>query len=188
MRTITEPTKTNPVLADVAIEAAKTALLTLPWVDQAFGRAWPIAMDRGDKKLTEPCIYTKGNSYETLVPSADLGNYTFFVLMDGARYDVDTEVYTQPFALIVWYDMRRCFAENGDNRRDTENLKKDIIDTLTISTAVKNGNITVNRVIENPKSVYKEFTFDTQQNQALVQPYGAIRFEGEMIMLKTCML
>jgi hypothetical protein len=94
----------------------------------------------------------------------------------------------QPFALIVWYDMRRCFTENGANRRDTENLKKDIIDTLTISTAVKNGNITVNRVIENPKSVYKEFTFDTQQNQALVQPYGAIRFEGEMIMLKTCML
>jgi hypothetical protein len=42
--------------------------------------------------------------------------------------------------------------------------------------------------MEIPKSVYKEFTFDTQQNQALVQPYGAIRFEGEMIMLKTCML
>jgi hypothetical protein len=120
------------------------------------------------------------------VPSADLGNYTFFVLMDSARYDVDTEVYVQPYALIVWYDMRRCFTTNGANRRDTENLKKDIIDTLTVSTAVKNGNITVNRVIENPKSVYKEFTFDTQQNQALVQPYGAIRFEGEFIMMKLC--
>ena len=187
MRTIIEPTKTNPALADVAIEAAKKALLTLAWVDQAFGRAWPIAMERGNNnKVTEPCIYTKGNSYETVVPSSDLGNYTFFVLVDAARYEVETEVYRQPYALIVWYDMRRCFTDNGANRRDTENLKKDIIDVLTTSTIVKDGRITVNRVIENPKSVYKEFSFDTQMNQALVQPYGAIRFEGEFIILKGC--
>ena len=101
MRTIVEPTKTNPVLADVAIEAAKKVLVTLPWVDQAFGRAWPIAMERGNTKLTEPCIYTKGNSYETVVPSADLGNYTFFVLMDSARYEEELDVYRQPYALIV---------------------------------------------------------------------------------------
>ena len=183
MRTIVEPTKTNPVLADVAIEAAKLALKTLSWLDQAFGRAWPIAMDRGNTKLTEPCIYTKGNSYETVVPSADLGNYTFFVLMDSARNDED--VYRQPFALILWYDMRRCFSTNGANRRDTENLKKDILDTLR-DCPVANGSITVTRVIEQPKAVYKEFTFDTQQNQALVQPYGAIRFEGEIIMMKLC--
>ena len=185
MRTIVEPTKTNPVLADVAIEAAKTALKTLSWVDQAFGRAWPIAMDRGNTKLTEPCIYTKGNSYETVVPSADLGNYTFFVLMDSARYEEELDVYRQPYALIVWYDMRRCFTENGANRRDTENLKKDILDTLR-DCPVANGSIAVTRVIEQPKAVYKEFTFDTQQNQALVQPYGAIRFEGEFIMMKLC--
>ena len=87
MRIITEQSKTNPVLADVAIEAAKRQLLTLPWVDQAFGRVWPIPMQRGDKNVTEPCVYCNGNRYETLVPSADLGNYTFFVLMDSARYD-----------------------------------------------------------------------------------------------------
>ena len=185
MRTIVEPTKTNPVLADVAIEAAKTALKTLSWVDQAFGRAWPIAMDRGNTKLTEPCIYTKGNSYETVVPSADLGNYTFFVLMDSARYEEELDVYRQPYALIVWYDMRRCFTENGANRRDTENLKDDIIEVLS-SASTKTSRITVNRIMEMPKSVYKEFTFDTQQNQALVQPYGAIRFEGEIIMMKLC--
>ena len=184
MRIITEQPKTNPVLADVAIEAAKRQLLTLPWVDQAFGRVWPIPMQRGDKSVTEPCVYCNGNRYETLVPSADLGNYTFFVLMDSARYDEETDTYTQPYALVVWYDMTRCF-ENGSNRRDTENLKDDIIEVLR-STPISNGSIHVSRIIEMPKSVYKEFTFDTQQNQALVQPYGAIRFEGEIIMMKLC--
>ena len=184
MRIITEQPKTNPVLADVAIEAAKRQLLTLPWVDQAFGRVWPIPMQRGDKNVTEPCVYCNGNRYETLVPSADLGNYTFFVLMDSARYDEETDTYTQPYALVVWYDMNRCF-ENGSNRRDTENLKDDIIEVLR-STPISNGSIHVSRIIEMPKSVYKEFTFDTQQNQALVQPYGAIRFEGEITILKGC--
>ena len=184
MRTIKEQTKTNPVLADVAIEAAKKKLLALSWVDQSFGRAWPLPMERGQKKVTEPCIYTKGNSYETLVPSADLGNYTFFVLMDAARYDDDNSRLTQPFALIVWYDMRRCF-DNGADRRDTENLKADIIDTLK-ETPVHNGSITVTRIFEMPKSVYKEFTFDVEQNQALVQPYGAMRIEGEINMLVGC--
>ena len=103
--------------------------------------------------------------------------------MDSARNEED--VYRQPFALILWYDMRRCFSTNGANRRDTENLKKDILDTLRYC-PVANGSIAVTRVIEQPKAVYKEFTFDTQQNQALVQPYGAIRFEGEFIMMKLC--
>lgn len=186
MRTITEQTKTNPVLADVAIEAGKKALLTLAWIDQAFGRAWPILMERGSSKVTEPCVYTKGNSYETLVPDSDLGNYTYFVLMDSARYDEENDTYVQPYALVLFYDMRRCYTDNGDNRRDTEQLKSDIIDVLT-NANVKNGHITVNRVMESPKTVYKEFTFSTEMNQSLVQPYGAIRFEGEFVMLKGCL-
>lgn len=185
MRTIKEQTKTNPVLADAAIEAAKKRLLALSWVDQAFGRAWPIPMERGQSKVTEPCVYTKGNSYETLVPSADLGNYTFFVLMDSARLDAEEGLsLEQPYALIVWYDMKRCF-DNGADRRDTENLKADIINTLR-ETPVHNGRITVSRIYEMPKAVYKEFSFDVEQNQSLIQPYGAIRFEGTINMLLGC--
>ena len=182
MRIINEQTKTAPVLADVAIESMKKALLNLPWIDQAFGRAWPILMQRGQKNVTEPCVYTKGDSYETVVPSMDLGNYTFVVLMDATR--IVEDMYIQPFALIVWYDMRRCFT-NGANRRDTENLKSDIITTID-ELAFSNGSVTINRIKEMPKEVYREFTFDTQANQALVQPYGAMRFEGEIKMLIGC--
>lgn len=184
MRTITEQVKSNPVLADVAIEAVKAQLLTLAWVDQAFGRAWPISMDKNGKKVVEPCVYTSGNSYETLIPSADLGNYTFFVLRDAAR--VTEDMYYQPYALIVWYDMRECF-DNGANRRDTENLKKDIIDVLR-DVIIKHGSITLDKVYEVAKSVYKEFTIDETWNQSLVQPYGAMRFEGEIIMEQGCFL
>lgn len=181
MRKIDEQTKTAPVLCDVAIEAMKEALLTLPWLDQAFGRAWPIPMKRGERQVTEPCVYTKGDDYETLVPSSDLGNYSFIVLMDAAR--IDEGKVRQPFALVVWYDMRRCF-DDGQNRRDTENLKKDVIDAVSSAT-VRNGGVTLNRIMEMPKAVYKEFTFDTQ-NQALVQPFGAMRFEGEISMMTDC--
>lgn len=182
MRTIAEQVKTAPTLADLAIEAVKPSLLNLSWLDQALGRAWPIPRKEGTKKITEPCIYCEGNRYETLVPSSDLGNYSFFVLMDSGR--IENDYMHQPFALIVWYDMRNCF-DNGANRRDSENLKKDIIDILNDFT-YRSGVVELNRIYEMPKQVYKEFTFDVEQNQSLVQPFGAIRFEGEFIIRLGC--
>lgn len=180
-RVITEPEKTNPVLADVAIEAMKKELRTLAWLDQVFGRAWPVVRNMGGRKYNEPCIYTKGNSYETVIPSADLGNYSFFVLndafniLDGEDIAPSVKVRT-PFSLVVWFDLRRCF-EDGENRRDTENLKADVVDVLK-RTSFKGGYITLTRGYEEWKKVFAGFNVDPEQNRCLMQPYGGFRIDG----------
>lgn len=183
MRTITEQTKTNPVLADAVIEQLKVALGNLAWLDQVFGRAWTIDRGDGKKKIYEPCIYTAGNSYETLIPSADLGNYSFFVLMDATRVDEFSKVIS-PFALIVWYDISKCFTDGG-NCRDTENLKADILDVLRTA-IVRGGSVTVTKVYEEPKNVYKGYTLDESVNRFMTQPYGAMRIEGEIVSNYQC--
>lgn len=181
MRIIVEPEKINPVLADEAIIAMQAELRTLPWLDQVFGRAWPIVLNKGGRKYTEPCVYTKGNSYETVIPSADLGNYSFFVLNDAFSVDDAVKISPNvkvrtPFSLIVWFDLRKCFND-GENRRDTENLKADVIDAIKRA-RVKKGYVSLTRGYEEWKKVFTGFNVDAERNLCLMQPYGGFRIDG----------
>lgn len=185
MRTIIEQPKSHPVLADAVIEDIKSALSHLAWLDQIFGRAWPI--DRSDipnRKIYEPCIYTgNGNQYQTLIPSADLGNHCFFTLSDPTKSNEYGSLKTT-YSLIVWCDLRQCFG--GDpNRRDTENLKYDLLSTLKNAHSY-HGTITIDRIYEDPKNVYKGFTLDESTNRFTTHPYYAIRIEGTLTTPDLC--
>lgn len=178
MRTINEQTKTNPVLADKVIEAAKAALkANVWWLDQCFGRAWKITKRINGRNFIDPCIYTTGNSYESLVPSKDLGNFSFFLLGEPSTISTDGLYVDTPYSLIVWCDLRTCFSNGDTNRRDTENLKAELISALGL-TASKNGKITLSRVYEEASSIYRGFTLDETINQYLMQPYAGFRIEG----------
>ena len=186
MRTIREQTKTNPQLLDIPIEQLKAGLKkNITWLDQCFGRAWKITRQVGNKKYTEPCIYTGvGNEYESLVPSADLGNYSFFVLSDPTN--LEDEFVEARCSLIVWADLRRCF--DGDaNRRDTEVLKEDLLRGLKQDIYVKGAWFIVDRVYEEAKNVFNGFTLDENDNQFMMQPYCGFRVDGTLrILIPTC--
>lgn len=177
MRTINEQVKTNPTLADKVIEAAKTALSGVWWLDQCFGRAWRITKRLNGANITEPCIYTTGNSYESLVPSNDLGNYSFFLLGDPNTVDYSYSRIDTPYSLIVWCDLRKCFSNGDTNRRDTENLKAELMNALG-NVAVKGGRISLSRIYEEANNVFRGFTLDETVNQYLMQPYAGFRIEG----------
>lgn len=191
-RIIREQTKTNPVLSDYAIGKINAKLKDrLWWLDQTFGRAWPITRVQGNKRYTEPCVYTAGNNkygYETLVPSADLGNYSFFVLKDPTALVPNKYGMVRiPFSLIVWVDLRTCFQGVGaDKRRDTENLKRDILSVLKNDVFFTGGAITIAQVYEEAKNVFKGFTIDETTNQCLMQPYAGFRFDGEVSIMMEC--
>lgn len=188
MRTIYEQTKTNPQLADKAILAVNSALKdNLWWLDQAFGRAWPITKTyNGNHRQTLPAVYTTGNSYESVIPSSDLGNYSFFQIHDAATVDTYDQVLRIPYSLIVWYDLRKVFANGDTNRRDTDNIKNDILSCLLHKVWMRNGSISVTKVWEDAKNVWKGYTMDETNNQFMMQPFAAMRFEGEFAVDLPC--
>lgn len=184
MRTINEQVKNNPVLFDLVIEEAKQCLLSdLNWLDQAFGRAWTINRLYEKKKYAEPCIYTKGNSYETLVPSADLGNFCFFVLRDPNEITDNGKV-TTTFSCIFWVDLVKCFSNK--NRRDTENIKNDILMAFRDCSFTKGGAIVIDRCYEEANNVWRGYTLDEADNQYMIHPYAGFRFEGRMLADEPC--
>lgn len=180
MRKVIEQPKTNPVLADVLIEEMKSALSSIAWMDNAFGRAWLITDSVNGKKSTFATVYTKGNKYENIMPSADLGNYSFFVLRDPSEVD-QYGTFTYQLSLIVWVDMRKCFA-NGANRRDSENIKAEIYNAIE---SVQDK--CVFRIYEDMGNVWRGMTIDETHARFMEQPYAAFRFDIELRIEKPCL-
>lgn len=180
MRIITEQASTNPVLAAQAIQDINARLRTVAWLDQVFGRAWRITRDIRGKKCTEPCLYVggaSGNEYETLVPSSDLGCYSFWLQNDPDTMGGGADYMLVDYSLIVWCDLNRCF--DGAARRDTDNLKKDILSVL-VESGRYDGAVTVKKVYEDAKNVFKGFTLDETANQYLMHPYWGMRIDTEL--------
>lgn len=180
MRIITEKASINPVLAAEAIRDINDRLRNVAWLDQVFGRAWRITREIRGRKYTEPCLYVgggSGNEYETLVPSSDLGCYSFWLQNDPDTMGAEAGYMLVDYSLVVWCDLRRCFE--GVNRRDTENLKKDILAVL-VEGGRADGVVTVKRVYEDAKNVFKGFTLDETANQYLMHPYWGMRVDVEL--------
>lgn len=167
---LTEQTKTNPVLADVAIEALRPAIKNLAWMDNAFGVAWPITDQVSGKKSVSACVYCAGNKYENIMPSADLGNYSFFVMRNPTEVD-KYGGFTYDLSLIVWVDMRKCFT-NGANRRDLENVKAELYQV--INSVFPHS---VFRIYDDMKNVWQGFTIDESHARFMEQPYASLRFD-----------
>lgn len=188
MRIIHEQTKVNPVLADKAFIEVNVALKrNLTWLDQAFGRAWKITSEATTgKKMSLPCIYTSGNNYEQLVPSADLGNYSFFILQDPSSID-KYDIVTFDASLIVWVDLRKCMATDQFNRRDTEIVKAQIMRVLQKDNGLKDGGaLTLRRVYESIENVWKEYKLDDGHARFMEHPYAAFRFDMTMSVQSPC--
>lgn len=188
---IPEQVKANPVLADKAVERIKSTLTAnLSWLDHAYGRAWKITRVINGKRYTEPCIFTAkqvgGNGYESVLPSADLGNYSFVLYGDPSTIVSDFGQINQPISIIFWFDLRDC---NANNYRDTESLKEDIVKVLVDELYFPFGaRLTLTKVSEEPKNVWAGFTIDENDNQFMNHPYSAMRFDAVLTMDLPCAL
>lgn len=181
---IKEAKNKNPQLMDIPIEQLKEGLLkNILWLDQAFGRVYKIQRNVGGKRYTEPCIYCGDERYETLIPSEELGNYSFFVLHDPT--EVTEDFVRANVSIIFWVDLRQCYG--NDDVRCTENVKSDIVKALVQDIWVRGASFTVKRVYEEGKKVFEGFTIDENDAQMLMQPYAAFRVDGVLNqILQTC--
>ena len=178
----------NAKLFDKPIGYIEDALADkLPWLDHIFGRAERLVKMKDGMRYYTPNVYLGRNEYLPLLPdNRKLGNYCFFVLEDPQTVTVPMQSQNRvrsPFSLIVWVDMRNVGDAADD--RNTERLKEEVLKTVRVAW-IKKGSVTLSRIYERAENVYTGFTVDEVQNQFMMAPYAAFRFEGVVMIDESC--
>ena len=189
------PIISNPVLVDRVLWNIQNGLMdNVDWLDVAFGRAQRIVKMINGKRYYTPNVYVGSddyrgeNDYLDVSPDANIGNFSFFWIDDPQ--DVEWIPKAQsgikyPFSLIVWFDLRKVYPGQLDNR-NTEALKNEILTVLNGGFWLKEGTITVNKIHELAENVYRGFTLDEVDNQFLMHPFGGLRFDGKLTINESC--
>lgn len=172
--------------ADAVFERARQHLLSsLPWLDEAFGRAERVAKEGyGGRRVYLPAIFArKWNDYTLLTPDSGLGNFCFFVAHDplevewGDRLQVPV---SGRYSLVLWWDYRRIAT--GHQRGAVE---RQVLDALA-SLVLPGGRLGVSKVYALAENIYQGFTLDEVDNQFLMHPYGGMRVEGVYSVAGSC--
>lgn len=181
------PTIQYPRLFDkVIVEVQKALADNLPWLDHSFGRAERLVKVINGKKYYSPNVYIGRNEYRLITPDDAVGNYSFFVLGEPQNveyYPGMQNSLTTNFSLIVWLDMRR--VETYDER-NTEAVKRDILRVLNGGVHLRTGSVSINTIYERAENVFKEYTLDEIDNQYIMHPFAAFRFEGTIKVEDDC--
>lgn len=189
--------KENPHLFDKVITEIEQGIeARIPWMDNIFGRAETLTKEqngkyyaneqRSGKRFRTPNWYKGNDEYIQLLPDdMQLGNYCFFVLDEPNEINNEqgsTALLKTDFAVIFWLDMRR--AETEDTR-DTEGIKEEILSVLN-SVLLREGRVKFNKIYERPENVFRGYDYDIVDNQYMMSPFTAFKFEGEILIKETC--
>lgn len=182
----------NPEMADAVIANIQKGLEeNLPWLDVAFGRAERIVKQIDGRTLYLPAIYTgdglNPNEYIELSPDSQIGNFSFFWMLDPQRLTWMPNIpgtIRAPFALIFWFDLRKVY-HTKDNR-NIMSLEAEALRILNGGFKMPVGSLRIDRIYHLAENIYREFTLTAVDNQFLMHPYAGFRFEGELIYEEPC--
>lgn len=173
------PIKNQPRMMEALIQEMQLQLADgLPWLRHVFGKAERTQHKVDGHKFYEPSVYVGGGKYERIVPDAGgWGNYAFFYTDTETRvtrssrvmpyFDVEGEL-----NMIVWCDMRDIEAEDD---RNTESVKWQVLQVLGGMRLTK-GRVELERVLEQDKEVWENYSFREETGETNMWPYCAFRF------------
>lgn len=178
----------NAVMLDKIIGEIQAGLVeNITWLDVAFGRVQRLTRMVNERRYILPNVYCGGwkghgnNDYIEVSPDAKIGNFSFFEINDPQIIDAGpwARQIKAPFALIVWFDLRKVYPDKPANR-DTESLKAEVLRVLNGRTGwhLSEGRIVINRIFEQAENIYRGYTLSEIDNQFLAHPYAGFRFEG----------
>lgn len=157
----------------------------ITWINQSLGRAEILSRVKNNKTIKEPVIYTSGIRYESVLPSADLGNFSYILLEDPTEvvegYD---GLFKSKFSLMLWANLVSVYGT--DSVRDVEGLKYDIIHAVNESITLRTGTAHIDKCYSEPKNVFTGITEFAVMPSAVTQPYAALKFTGYMTFNKQC--
>lgn len=180
------PKAKNPVLIDSVIAEIQDQLkANLEWLDYSFGRSQKLVTLKEKQNYFYPGVHIGSGTYLNVLPDQQLGNYSFFVLDDPQRVQFAPNTANNikvNFSMIFWFNLNKVYP--GLKDRNTEAIKAEILAFVTRKMFLKTGRITIEKIYENPENVYKGFSLKEVDSQYMMQPYGGIRFEGQLIFME----
>jgi len=185
--TIINPT--NPAIVDRVLIDFNTKMLNkLDWLTGAYGKAQVLTRKDDKKKIIKyPAIYTgTGKEYASMLPNESYGNFSFWDMQKA--YDIDwignqMQVIEAEFGLIVWFNINKVLE--ADQKRSLESIKEEMMDVF-VKTRVLNARIKLTGITEKNEEIYKGYSIKEHDQQYLMHPFGALRFNGEMRIEKLC--
>lgn len=175
----------HPSLFDKAVASIQDGLAeNIAWLTNVFPIVERLAKNINGRTYYTPNVFVKGKEYELIAPDSTLGNFCYFVLDEPQDVEWvvgDTSKLECPFSIVFWGDIRRI---NDD--RDTEAVKAEILRVLTGGFWMHEGSYTINRIWQRAENVFRGFSLDEIDNQFMMQPYFAFRFEGTIKIKDEC--
>lgn len=176
------PTPTNPAQLDKVLFEFQTRLKdNLSWLDYACGRVIEHEHNNNGKIL--PKIYIGDDRYVEVMPDASLGNYCFFDV--GEKRQVLKHMPGRgmlvkcTFGLVIWFNLSKIYPMAVE--RKTEDLQQEIVDVLVRKTSLSCAGFLITGITDNAKQVFGKYAGKNPESKYMMHPYGAFRFDGELI-------
>jgi hypothetical protein len=190
---MTNPTKTeliDPRLADQALAPYVTALQSLGWLTNVYGKAvrYPVGEQISDGYV--PAVFvgsdastTAQHRYLKLLPDVNLGSFSFF---DVGPYSITNNrapapLVSFPFGLVVWYDYRQVYSDAAVDQSEANVMAQ--VYTALNGLRGTGHELTLESVVTLPLDVYRGYEVRDMRATHLVRPYGLFRIDGTLTFL-----
>lgn len=193
-----QPYKENPILLDRALQTMRKSLLAkLPWLKEAFGKAYKLYDSESiSAKYNYPAAYVGKGEYLSLMPNDKIGNFSWFDIYSPQTVNclsIQAPMFISEGSLIVWYDMESIFEDNLDIY--SEEIKSELLAVIKSPDFLPNGcRIELGKIYETPETIYKGYAAERSisvqpiDKQFLVYPYFGIRIEFTLKINTQCKL
>ena len=195
------PVKNSPKLFEAVIQEMQVQLANgLQWLDHVFGKAEKTVCDhdvlrqyyqKNERRevFNTPSVYVGNGKYESIVPDKkDWGNYAFFYTEESQKVNGGRRV--QPYFdmegtvnLVIWCDTRDIEAEDDRNLESIKSQILPVLGTMQLTT----GYVEWERIYEQDKNVFGEYSMFEEFGQYMIAPYCAFRFEGTVVCNSGCL-
>lgn len=178
----------NAINLDAAIQKIQVALSSLPWLERSYGKSSTGAEKRiGEKAYLYPEVYVGEGKYMTLEPNNFLSSHSFFK-QESALKPLEYSFTKQSqfscrVSIIFWLNLDKIKKKNAltYSHRFTEELKADVLKVLRTCSAFE-----LLSIYEEPKEIFKGYSWDIVGNQTFKHPEAGFRFEGELTFQEKC--
>lgn len=168
------PQFSQPVMFDKAIMPLRNALAdNISWLDHIFGFCEMLTDVKDGRKWKSANVYAGKDEYVQVMPCNELGNFCFFLLREPQEFRRnDKQRILSPFSAIFWYDVSKVSSSV-----DERNLGAITAQIMGVFNSL-HGLYEIDRIYNQPESIFKEFSYDHTNNQFLMHPYAGLRIDG----------
>lgn len=182
------PKPDNPVMVDRIIGKLQDALAEgVGWLDYVFGRAQRLVTLQDKSEWYYPGVYVGGDEYLDVLPGQCMGNRVFFntddpelLVKQGRFLHMERTV-----GLVCWYDLSTIYA--GTTARNTEAVKWKLLDTLDRIVLPTGMRMSMAKVYDRAENIFREYSLREVDSQYLMQPYGGVRIDMDLVYREACM-